>query len=375
MTVYLDCNATTPLEPEVIDIMKKYLCEEFANAGSRTHEFGNIAKAAVEHAREKVGLVVAADKSDVIFTSGATEANNIAILGLETFALESGKQHIITTSIEHKAVLEPIAYLKDKGFDVTYLQPGINGRINPLDLEQALRADTCLVSIMHVNNETGAIQPLNECVDVLKTHDAYFHVDAAQSFGKEIDVLKDSRIDLISCSAHKLYGPKGVGALINRRRKYKRVPLSPILFGGGQERGLRPGTLPVHQIAGFGIAAELALKHNKTRVEKCKKIKQEAISALEALSPIYHGQEHCIASTLNFSIEGVNSEAAIVALKGIVAVSNGSACTSSSYSPSHVLEAMHLSEDEIEGALRFSWCHLTETPDWGAVTTALSRLV
>lgn len=375
MTLYLDCNATTPLEPEVIDIMKKYLCDEFANAGSRTHEFGNIAKAAVEQAREKVGLVVGADKSDVIFTSGATEANNIAILGLEAFAVASEKMHIITTTIEHKAVLEPIAHLEQKGFDVTYLEPEPNGRISPLDLAAALRADTCLVSIMHVNNETGAIQPLSECVDVLKAHDAYFHVDAAQSYGKEVDVLKNPRIDLISCSAHKVYGPKGVGALINRRRKYKRVPLSPILFGGGQERGLRPGTLPVHQIAGFGVAAELAVKHHKARMARCEKIKQDAMSALEVLSPNYHGQEHAIASTLNFSIEGVNSEAAIVALKGIVAVSNGSACTSSSYSPSHVLEAMKLTEDAVEGALRFSWCHLTETPNWSAVTTALSRLI
>ncbi|CCK76816.1 Cysteine desulfurase [Oleispira antarctica RB-8] len=375
MTVYLDCNATTPLEPEVIDIMKKYLCDEFANAGSRTHEFGNIAKAAVEQAREKVGLVVGADKSDVIFTSGATEANNIAILGLEAFAVASEKMHIITTTIEHKAVLEPIAHLEQKGFDVTYLEPEPDGRISPLDLAAALRADTCLVSIMHVNNETGAIQPLSECVDVLKAHDAYFHVDAAQSYGKEVDVLKNPRIDLISCSAHKVYGPKGVGALINRRRKYKRVPLSPILFGGGQERGLRPGTLPVHQIAGFGVAAELALKHYKNRTVRCEQIKQDAMSALEVLSPNYHGQEYAIASTLNFSIEGVNSEAAIVALKGIIAVSNGSACTSSSYSPSHVLEAMKLTEDEVEGALRFSWCHLTETPNWSAVTTALSRLI
>lgn len=375
MTVYLDCNATTPIEPEVIDIMNKYLNDEFANAGSRTHEFGNVAKAAVEQAREKVGLVVGADKGDVIFTSGATEANNIAILGLEQYATDAGKKHIITTTIEHKAVLEPIAHLMNKGFEVTYLQPGVDGKIDSLDLEAALREDTFLVSIMHVNNETGAIQPMAQCIDVLKKHDAYFHVDAAQSFGKLLDTLTDTRIDLISCSAHKLFGPKGVGALINRRRKYKRVPLSPILFGGGQERGLRPGTLPVHQIAGFGMAAELAIKNAKTRMERCEEIKVDALAALERLSPLYHGSECGIASTLNFSIKDINSEAAIVALKGVAAVSNGSACTSSSYTPSHVLKAMGLSDDDVEGALRLSWCHLTEDPDWSGIVSSLEKLL
>ncbi len=347
---------------------------EFANAGSRTHEFGNSAKSAVEHARELVGLVVDADKSEVIFTSGATEAINLAVLGLETYATEQKRLHIITSAIEHKAVLEPIAQLEARGFDVTYLKPNKDGYVLPEELAMALRPSTVLVSLMHANNETGAIQPLAEYSDLLANHDAYLHVDAAQTYGKELDALCNKRIDLISCSAHKVFGPKGVGALITRRRKYKRPPLTPLMYGGGQERGLRPGTLPVHQIAGFGKAAELAIKDHKVRRDTCLRIKKEALLALQQLEPRYHGQGIALASTLNFSIDGVNSEAAIVALKGVAAVSNGSACTSSSYNPSHVLEAMGLEEDEILGALRFSWCHLTPPIQWGDIVDRLLSL-
>jgi cysteine desulfurase len=374
MSTYLDCNATTPMEPQVIEIMMKYMEVEYANAGSRTHEYGNIAKSAVEKAREKVGLLVGADKSEVVFTSGATEANNLAILGLEAHAVKQNKLHVVTTAIEHKAVLEPIAHLESRGFHITYLRPNKHGYISAADLSKALRPTTVLVSMMHANNETGAIQPIEEYADLLAEHDAFFLVDAAQTYGKELEALGNRRIDMISCSAHKVYGPKGVGALITRRRKYKRPPLMPLMFGGGQERGLRPGTLPVHQIAGFGKAAELAMVDHKARREVCLKIKQAALLALQELHPVYHGQDIALASTLNFSIEGVNSEAAILALKGVAAVSNGSACTSSSYNPSHVLEAMGLEEDEILGALRFSWCHLTEGIPWQEIVERLNSL-
>mgnify|MGYP001229122334 CR=1 FL=1 len=347
---------------------------EFANAGSRTHEFGNMAKSAVEKAREQVGMVVGADKSDVVFTSGATEANNMAILGLEKHANEVERRHIITSAIEHKAVLEPIEELERRGFDVTVLKPDERGVVDSGDLRDALTDDTILVSLMQVNNETGVIQPIADYVAALEVHDAYFHVDAAQGYGKEIEGLLNSRIDLISCSAHKLYGPKGVGALIARRRKYKRPPLEPLMFGGGQERGLRPGTLPVHQIAGFGVAAEIARRDYRQRKEACSKIKQAALSAFDDLPVKYHGTSDVLASTLNLSIPGVNSEAAIVALKGIAAVSNGSACTSSSYTPSHVLQAMGLDDDEVEGALRFSWCHMTGDVPWGEIAYRLESL-
>lgn len=374
MTIYLDCNATTPLEQEVVDTMKTYLEHEYANAGSRTHELGNRAKAAVENARTLVGGVVDADKSDVIFTSGATESNNLAILGLEKFACDKQRKHIITTEIEHKSVLEPIALLENKGFDVTYLRPNKDGIIPPSSLSRALKDETVLVSTMHVNNETGCIQPITEYAQILQDHDAFFHVDAAQSFGKEIEALKSNRIDLISCSAHKVFGPKGIGALITRRRKYKHPPLSPLMLGGGQEKGLRPGTLPVHQIAGFGTAAMLALGQHEKRRQRCNEIKEAALAAFSELDPSYHGIDSSIASTLNVSFKGINSEAAIVALKGVAAISNGSACTSSNYSPSHVLQAMGLDDEEVLGALRFSWCHLTEDINWDDIASVIKSL-
>jgi cysteine desulfurase len=374
MTTYLDCNATTPIESQVVEIMRKYLEVEFANAGSRTHEYGNKAKSVVEKAREQVGLVVGADKSEVVFTSGATEANNMAILGLEKYAVEQGKCHIVTSAIEHKAVLEPVAQLEARGFEVTYLPPNASGHVSASELAKAVRPTTVLVSLMHANNETGSIQPLEEYAELLKSNDAFLHVDAAQTYGKELAALQHERIDLISCSAHKVFGPKGVGALITRRRKYKRPPLTPLMFGGGQERGLRPGTLPVHQIAGFGEAALLAMEHHEKRSEICLNAKRLGEIALKDLNPIYHGAGSVLSSTLNFSIEGVNSEAAIVALKGIAAISNGSACTSSSYSPSHVLEAMGIGEDEVLGAMRFSWCHLTGDIPWQEISKCLSSL-
>lgn len=375
MTAYLDCNATAPIEPAVADVVIRYMTEEFGNAGSRTHNFGSRAKQAVESAREQVAKVVAASKGEVYFTSGATESNNIAILGLENEGVRTGKKHIITTAIEHKAVLEPCEYLAKRGFEITYLKPDRNGRISARELGGALREDTLLVSIMQVNNETGVVQPIEECAEVLSGHDSFFHVDAAQGFGKIIESLTLPRIDLISISAHKLYGPKGIGALVARRRGYKPLPLSPILFGGGQEKGLRPGTQPVHLIVGLGKAADMALTDHNARREKCLKIREEAMAALAVLNPTYHGLEHSVAHTINFSVKGINSEAAIVALKGIAAISNGSACTSQSYTLSHVLISMGLPQEEIMGAIRVSWCHMTENANWSKIVDALKELL
>lgn len=375
MSVYLDCNATAPIDPAVAAVVTKYLIEEFGNAGSRTHDFGTRAKQAVEKARQQLALVASAGKDEVVFTSGATESDNLVILGLAPEGEKTGKKHIITTAIEHKAVLEPCEALEKRGFEVTYLKPDSDGRIKPEDLADALRDNTLLVSIMHANNETGAIQPLTECLELLKGHEAYFHTDAAQSFGKTPKTLENKRIDFISVSAHKLYGPKGVGALIARKRGYKRPPLSAIMFGGGQEKGLRPGTLPVHLIAGLGEAAEQALQNQAQRKASCLKLKDEALSALSELNPRYHGADNALAHTINFSIPGINSEAAIVALKGIAAVSNGSACTSQSYTLSHVLTAMDMPQEEIMGAIRVSWCHMTETVDWSAIVRALKELL
>ncbi|WP_117234233.1 cysteine desulfurase DndA [Vibrio maerlii] len=359
MTTYLDCNATTPIAPEAAEIVSKYMFEEYGNAGSRTHEFGVRAKQATELARQQVADVVGAGKNEVIFTSGATESNNIAILGLKSWANSQNKKHIITTKIEHKAVLEPFEVLQKEGFDVTYLDCDESGLVSKESLAESLRDDTCLVSIMHVNNETGSIQDISGYCEVLENHTAYFHVDAAQGFGKYSEPLKHSRVDMMSISGHKLYGPKGIGALIVKRRGFKKVPLQPLMFGGGQERGLRPGTLPVALVAGLGEACSLSQKYSDAWSQHCQSLKDKALSALSEIGIEVNGK-NTAPHVLNFSIPEVNSEAAMVALKGIVAVSNGSACTSSSYTPSHVLTAMGLDEDRIDSAIRMSWCYQTK---------------
>ncbi|MBE5204388.1 cysteine desulfurase DndA [Pectobacterium quasiaquaticum] len=362
MTVYLDYSATTPVLPEVADLVYTMMVEEYGNAGSRTHEYGVNAKRAVELARHQVAAVVKADKTEVIFTSGATESNNLAILGLREFAENAGKKHIITSKIEHKAVLEPIAHLEAQGFDVTYLDVTPNGLIDTAQLKRSLREDTVLVSIMHINNETGVIQPIDEVCQLLSEHNAYLHVDAAQSFGKYPFNLENTRIDFISVSGHKLYAPKGIGALIMRRRGYLKSPLRPLYYGGGQEKGLRPGTLATPLIAGLGLASELSTKNADKWIKHVSVLKNDFIAAVTELGAVVNGS-NTSPYVLNFSIPGVNSEAAMVQLKGIIAISNGSACTSNKYSPSHVLVAMGLDAEQIDGAIRVSFgAHTQQIP-------------
>ncbi len=372
MPTYLDCNATSPLEPAVRALMLEWFSRP-ANAGSRTHDYGAAAKRAVVAARRQVAEVVQAEPDEVVFVSGATEANNLAIRGLAVEASE--RRHVITTRIEHKAVLEPVEHLGASGFDVTYLDSTSGGWVDPAALEGALRPDTLLVSVMHVNNETGVAQPIDRIAEVLEGHDAYLHVDAAQGFGKRVADLRNPRIDLTSISGHKIYGPQGVGALITRRRGYDRPPLRPLALGGGQEYGLRPGTLPVAAIAGLGLAAELALRESEKRTAVCREQKERLLKALAPLGIRLHGdQERVLPHVVNFSVEGLDGEAAIVGLKGLVAISNGSACTSQSYTPSHVLTAMGLPEEAVEGALRVSWCHMTGEVDWDAVAERIREL-
>ncbi|OBK56470.1 cysteine desulfurase DndA [Mycobacterium gordonae] len=373
--VYLDCNATTPMDPRVGEEVMKYLVHEFGNAGSRTHAYGQTAKHRVKRAREEVAAVVGAQPDEVFFTSGATESDNLAILGLAAHGRATGKRHIISSQIEHKAVLEPLEVLSKQGFEVTLLAPTDGGWIDPENVRRALRMDTLLVSIMAVNNETGVIQPLAEIAEILSDHDAFFHVDGAQGFGKLVGPLRERRIDLVSISGHKVYAPKGVGALVARRRRFTRPPLQPLMYGGGQERGLRPGTLPVALIAGLGLASALALAESADRTRRCMGIKNEALSALEPLGIALNGDpERTVPHTLNFSAPGVDSEAAIVALKDVAAVSNGSACTSQSYKPSHVLTAARLPTQQVTGALRLSWSHLTPSVSWGAIAERLASL-
>jgi cysteine desulfurase len=375
MMAYLDCNATTPLEPRVSEVMRSFFDTEFGNAGSRTHEYGTRAKQAVEQARRLVAEVVGSDVDEVTFTSGATESNNLAILGLADYGEKTGRRHLVSTAIEHKAVLEPLEHLLSRGFEVSLVTPSSGGWVDPDALAAACRPDTLLISVMQVNNETGVIQPIGEYCSRLANHDAFLHVDAAQGFGKQLDPLTNKRIDLISISAHKIYGPKGVGALIARRRGFARPPLQPLTFGGGQERGLRPGTLPVPLIAGFGEAARIASSEHKEREKKIRVFRQKLLTALDPLHPMINGDpDSMMPHVLNISIPGVDSEAAMVALKRVVAISNGSACTSATYKPSHVLQAMGFSLDRIQQALRFSWCHLTPEVDWLALRGKLQIL-
>lgn len=375
MAVYLDCNATTPVEPAVASLVMRFLEKDFGNAASPIHDYGLFARVAVEHARMLVGKVVGAGPDEVIFTSGATESNNLAILGLADIGIRSRRRHVITTAIEHKAVLEPFEELSRRGFEVDILPVGPDGRFRTEDVAEALRPDTLLISTMHANNETGVVQPLAGVAELLAGHDALWHVDAAQGYGKELEQLRHRRIDMISVSGHKIYGPKGIGALILRKREGRLPPLQPLAFGGGQEQGLRPGTLPVPLIAGIGEAAKLALRDNEARRTKCLAFRQRVREAMGHLAAHQNGDEtwtmpHCI----NVSLERISSEQAIKALKGVIAVSSTSACTSHTHTPSHVLRAMGRSHAQVETSLRLSWCHLTPEVDWEQVAGILQQL-
>jgi cysteine desulfurase len=370
MPVYLDCAATTPMDPRVQAEMLRCFGGELGNAGSRTHEFGRKARAAVEHARDQVAAVTASSRGDVIFTSGATESNNLAILGLAAAA--GSRRHIVSTAIEHAAVLEPLEELQRRGFEVTFVRPDSGGAVDAEALMAAVRKDTLLVSIMHVNNETGVIQPIAGVADRLDSRDAYLHVDAAQSFAREIPALCHPRIDLVSVSAHKINGPMGVGALLARRRNGQRPPLQPIVFGGGQERGLRSGTMPVPLIAGFGLAAELALSEAEARTERCMAIRRSVLEGLAPLQPTLNGDpSRSVPYILNVTFPGLDSETVIEAWSGLVAISNGAACSSQRYTCSHVLSAMSVPDWRRDGALRISWCAASTEPDWRDLVSAL----
>ena len=375
--VYLDCNSTTPLEEEVMIEMRQYMSHEFGNAGSRTHEMGATASRAVNESRKKIAKLLNAEGSDILFTSGATESNNLSILGMEKFGLEQNKKHIISSPAEHKATLEPLERLQERGFTIDYLQVDNAGRVNLDELKEKINDQTLLISLIHANNETGVLNPISEIADYLRESEsgAYFHVDAAQSFGKEIKSLQNPRIDMMSMSAHKIFGPKGIGALLLRSRNYEKPPLAPLMIGGGQERGLRPGTLAVPLIVGFGKAAELSLRDHSERQSKCNAFRDKALKAFSSIGGIVNGdKENTLCHTLNVSIPGINSEAAMIVLKDIVYISNGSACTSSDYQLSHVLKSMNLPEKRIEEAIRISWCHLTEEVNWEEIVDKLSSL-
>jgi cysteine desulfurase len=353
----------------------RFLTEDFGNAGSRTHQLGRTARRAIEQARDQLAITVGATRGEVVFTSGATESNNLAILGLAEHGLHSGKKHLVSTRIEHHAVLEPLQALQRRGFDLTLVSPNRGGWVEPAAVRAAVREDTLLVSVMHVNNETGVIQPIEAVANLIRDHPAYLHVDAAQSFGRVLQPLRDPRIDLISISGHKVHAPKGVGALVARRRGSDRPPLQPLMYGGGQELGLRPGTLPVHLIVALGLAAELAAAEAVQRADACRQFRGRLLSALAPLNPIFAGdQERVVPHIINLAFRGLDSEEVIEAVQDYVAISSGAACTSQSYACSHVLSSMGLDEPRLSGALRFSWCHTTAEVDWEPVVNAIRRL-
>ena len=340
--VYLDCNATTPLEPSVAEVVRRFMERDYGNPASPVHDFGTFARMAVEKARGEVAEVVGARRDEVLFTSGATEANNLAILGLAAHGLATGRRHVIGTRIEHKAVLRP---------------------------------DTLLVTIMHVNNETGIVQPLTEIAAALEGHPAIFHTDAAQGFGKDIFPLQSPRIELISISAHKIYGPKGVGALVARKRSGSLLPLRPLMFGGGQEQGLRPGTLPAPLIAGLGTAARLAGRNHLERNEMNRQFRARALAALAPLKPTVNGDPaYALPHAVNLALHGIPAARAIDALKDLVAVSSSSACTAGSTETSHVLAAMGVPCCTADCSIRLAWSHLTPEPDWAGVVALLQSI-
>lgn len=374
MSVYLDCAATTPLHPQVKELLVQCLDPQFGNGGSR-HSYGLRARKNIEKARDQVAGALGVRRGEVLFTSGATESNNIAILGLEKWGRESGCKHLISTLIEHHAVLEPSFELSQRGFRRSLIKPEASGQISVDAVLEELSQETALVSVMHVNNETGIAQPITAIAEALKDHKAYLHVDAAQGFGKDLESLKHPRIDMISISGHKIHAPMGIGALITRRRGRERPSLEPRFFGGGQELGVRPGTLPAPLIAAFGLAAELVVSEKESRRQACTDFEDALLKGLAPLRPKINGDPNVRkASIINMSFPGVDSESLMEAWADLVAISNGAACTSQSYSCSHVLGAMGLEEERILEAVRLSWCAFTPKPDFPAMIRAFEKL-
>ncbi|MGR5619010.1 cysteine desulfurase family protein [Mediterraneibacter gnavus] len=363
MSIYLDYNSSAPIDGRVLDVMVDVYKNIIGNADSRTHDYGEGARKIVEHARKQVASILKINKDEVIFTSGATESNNIALQGLKEYAYSTNKKHIITTSIEHKAVLETAKALQKQGFEVDYVSPDLSGRISVKDIMSKVREDTLLVSVMHVNNETGIIQPVYEIGEALQDREVLFHVDATQSFGKLVEELQKIQYNMLSMSAHKLGGPQGIGALILRKQKYKFPPVKAIMYGGQQEHGIRPGTLPVALIAGLGKACEIAEEEYKDNNRRCQAIKDKMKSMLEesGLTYKYNGlQEYAFPTTVNVCFCGVSSEALMLSSKEFCSISNGAACNSKSYNTSYVLLAMGIPEDQIESSVRISWGYDTE---------------
>ncbi|MDT0628915.1 IscS subfamily cysteine desulfurase [Alteromonas sp. W364] len=354
LPIYLDYSSTTPVDPRVAEKMKECLTNEgnFGNPASRSHQFGWVAEEAVDIARNQIADLVNADPREIVFTSGATESNNLAIKGAATFYQKRGK-HIITLKTEHKAVLDTTRQLEREGFEVTYMMPEPNGLVDLDKLQAEMRDDTVLVSIMHVNNEIGVIQDIEAIGNICRERKIVFHVDAAQSTGKVPIDLQALPVDLMSFSAHKTYGPKGIGALYVSRKP--RVRIEAQIHGGGHERGMRSGTLATHQIVGMGEAFRIAKEEMATENERVKMLRDKLYNGVKDIEAVYLNgdEEHRVAHNLNVSFAYVEGESLIMALKDM-AVSSGSACTSASLEPSYVLRALGLNDELAHSSIRFS---------------------
>ncbi|HAF45073.1 MAG TPA: IscS subfamily cysteine desulfurase [Gallionellaceae bacterium] len=361
LPIYLDYSATTPVDPRVAEAMIPYLTEKFGNPASRSHSFGWTADEAVENARAQVAALVNADPKEIVWTSGATESNNLAIKGAAHFYADKGK-HIITVQTEHKAVLDTVRELERQGFSATYLDPEPNGLIDLEKLKAAMRPDTTIVSVMLVNNEIGVIQDIAAIGEICRAKGILFHVDAAQATGKVIIDLQKLKVDLMSFSAHKTYGPKGIGALYVRRKP--RVRLEAQMHGGGHERGFRSGTLATHQIVGMGEAFRIAKEEMASENERIRMLRDRLWQGLSGMEEVYLNgdMESRVPHNLNVSFNFVEGESLIMAVKDI-AVSSGSACTSASLEPSYVLRALGRNDELAHSSIRFTIGRFTTVED------------
>ena len=359
--IYLDYSATTPIDPRVAEKMIPYITEHFGNPASRSHSFGWTAEKAVEEAREEVAKLVNADPREIVWTSGATESNNLAIKGASHFYSTKGK-HILTIATEHKAVIDAVRELEREGFTATYLEPESNGLVDLQKFKNAIRPDTVLASVMFVNNEIGVIQDIEALGNICREEKVIFHVDAAQATGKVDIDLEKLPVDLMSFSAHKTYGPKGIGALYVRRKP--RIRIEAQMHGGGHERGMRSGTLATHQIVAMGEAFRIARLEMKSENERIRKLRDKLLAGLQSIEEVYVNGDlnHRIPHNLNISFNYVEGESLIMAVKDI-AVSSGSACTSASLEPSYVLRALGRSDELAHSSIRFSIGRFTTEAD------------
>ncbi|KIG07406.1 IscS subfamily cysteine desulfurase [Caballeronia concitans] len=373
LPIYMDYSATTPIDPRVVDKMIPYLREQFGNPASRSHQYGWDAERAVEQAREDVAALVNADPREIIWTSGATESDNLAIKGAAHFYKSKGK-HIITVKTEHKAVLDTTRELEREGYEVTYLDVKDDGLIDLEKFKAAIRPDTILVSVMHVNNEIGVIQDIEAIGEITRAKGIIFHVDAAQATGKVVIDLQKLKVDLMSFSAHKTYGPKGIGALYVRRKP--RVRIEAQMHGGGHERGMRSGTLATHQIVGMGEAFRIAREEMATENERIRMLRDRLLKGLQDIEEVYVNgdMERRVPHNLNISFNFVEGESLIMAVKD-VAVSSGSACTSASLEPSYVLRALGRNDELAHSSIRFTVGRFTTEQDVDYVINLLKNKI